>query len=73
MKMAVDCRKETQQAYGEPRKTYCAGIFCTCEPRFARALLRVSAQYLRRSPRFFEVPYGDASCGDEKLKSEGEQ
>ena len=40
----------------EPRKTYCAGISCTCEPRFARAKLRVSAQYLRRSLRFFEVP-----------------
>ena len=26
------------------------------EPRFARAKLRVSAQYLRRSLRFFEVP-----------------
>ena len=39
-----------------PRKTYCAGIFYACEPRFARALLRFSAQHLLRSLRFFEVP-----------------
>ena len=39
----------------EPRKTYCVGISCTCEPRFVRALLRVSAQYSRRSLWFFEV------------------
>ena len=40
----------------ESRKTYCAGISCICESRFALAKLRVSAQYLHRTLRFFEVP-----------------
>ncbi len=43
--------------FREPRKTYCAGISCVCEPRVARALLRFSAQHLLRSLRFFEVPF----------------
>ena len=43
--------------YWEPRITYCAGISCTSEPRFALAKLRFSAQHLLRSLRLFEVPY----------------
>jgi hypothetical protein len=43
--------------FREHRKTYCAGISCACEPHFALAKLRVSAQYLHRSLRFFEALY----------------
>ena len=40
---------------GEPRKTYCAGISCACEPRFAQAKQRFSAQHLLRSLRSLEA------------------
>ena len=54
------CYRAARKTYRKPRKNYCAGISCTCEPRFARALLRVSAQYLRRSLQFFVAPYSVA-------------
>ena len=57
-------RKFVHTTDRKPRKTYCAGISCACEPRFARAKLRVLAQYLRRSLRFFEVPLSRELCND---------